>query len=325
MLFQSHRLPMQQDRLYFKPGSLWPALVRQTDHALRCGVVQPIETEQRIIEDCGVRFLVRIVSSLAHKGEALEKQLREQPWKKNEPSAKKDEAADPFVDYDLNLFVADISSTHVALLNKFNVLERHLLIVTREFQHQETLLGRQDFEALAACMVEFEGLGFYNAGRAAGASQTHKHLQMVPLPLGSEGPAIPIEPLLNAAPFSGSIAKLPALPFAHAFARLDPAFNRDTLSTAAHQCYRDMVKALGLHTAANETRQSAPYNLLVTRRWMLLVPRSEECFDSISVNALGFAGSFFVRNQVEMRTIEEHGPIAVLLRVAVKDRTWRAR
>ena len=48
-------------------------------------------------------------------------------------------------------------------------------------------------------------------------------------------------------------------------------------------------------------RQSAPYNLLATRRWMLLVPRSRDCFDSVPVNALGFAGSLFVRDEAQMQ------------------------
>jgi len=38
----------------------------------------------------------------------------------------------------------------------------------------------------------------------------------------------------------------------------------------------------------------APYNLLATRRWMLVVPRRQERYEKISVNALGFAGSLFV-------------------------------
>jgi ATP adenylyltransferase len=60
----------------------------------------------------------------------------------------------------------------------------------------------------------------------------------------------------------------------------------------------------------------APYNLLVTRRWMLAVPRSRERFDSISVNALGFAGSLFVRDAAEMQRLREARPMRVLKEVA---------
>jgi hypothetical protein len=37
------------------------------------------------------------------------------------------------------------------------------------------------------------------------------------------------------------------------------------------------------------------YNLLIARRWMLLVPRRRERFETPSVNAVGFAGSLFTR------------------------------
>ena len=34
-----------------EPGSLWPAILRQTQHALACGALRPIETTQTTIED----------------------------------------------------------------------------------------------------------------------------------------------------------------------------------------------------------------------------------------------------------------------------------
>ena len=44
-------------------------------------------------------------------------------------------------DYEVDLFVADISPTHVCILNKFNVVDYHLLIITRAFESQENLLS----------------------------------------------------------------------------------------------------------------------------------------------------------------------------------------
>jgi len=45
---------------------------------------------------------------------------------------------------------------------------------------------------------------------------------------------------------------------------------------------------------------------------MLLVPRSREFFESISVNALGFAGAMLARNPEEMALIEKKGGMGVL-------------
>jgi ATP adenylyltransferase len=49
---------------------------------------------------------------------------------------------------------------------------------------------------------------------------------------------------------------------------------------------------------------------------MLLVPRSEECVEGVSVNALGFAGSLFVRDAARMEVIRRLGPMTVLQRAA---------
>jgi len=49
---------------------------------------------------------------------------------------------------------------------------------------------------------------------------------------------------------------------------------------------------------------------------MLAVPRRSERFGSVSVNALGFAGSLFVRDQAELAMIRSAGPMRVLAAVA---------
>ncbi len=305
---------MDPETIRLKPGTLWPAIVSRTRYAIARGALHPIATEQAVIEDGGVRFLVRCVSSLRRKDE--DRRRRETPARRS------DAAIDPFLPYEQDLFVADVSGTHLCLLNKFNVIDHHVLIVTRRFEHQETILTLRDFEALAACAAEFDGLGFHNGGKVAGASQIHKHLQMVPLPLTPEGPSVPIEPLLGSVQPRNGVGLVPGLPFRHAFVRLDPGLMSHPLDAAgvAHHHYRNMLDTVGLRAieAAGEVRQSAPYNLLITRRWMLLVPRSQEYFDSTSINALGFAGSLFVRSQQDLQAIRHRGPMAVLRHVALE-------
>ncbi|MEM5382846.1 phosphorylase [Paraburkholderia phymatum] len=300
----------QQRRL--ASGTLWPAILRQTEHALRCGAMQPIDTQQAAIESGGIRFLVRQVSSLTRKEQQRAQAAKVQTAKR--PSV------NPFLPYEPDLFVADISDTHLALLNKFNVIDHHLLIVTRAFERQEALLDLADFEALLACMAEFDGIGFYNAGAAAGASQPHKHLQIVPLPLGDAGPLVPIEPMLATAVVDGPAARAPGLPFRHAFARFEPdAMASADAARLALACYHTLLEAAGVGAVDidGERCHATPYNLLVTREWMLLVPRSDERVEGVSVNALGFAGSLFVRDAAQMDVIERLGPMTVLQRVAL--------
>jgi ATP adenylyltransferase len=302
MLQRERKRTMHHSHL--QPGTLWPAIVQRTAHALQGGVLCPIETVQSSIEDGGVRFLVRKVSSLARKDKA-----------RRAGSA----GGNPFLPYDPELLVADISDTHVALLNKFSVIEHHLLIVTRRFEPQESLLTLADFSALLACMAEFGSLGFYNGGAAAGASQAHKHLQIVPLPFAEGGPALPIGPLLESTRITGTIGAVPGLAFAHAFAPLDMfAAPVHEMACTAWQRYRALLDAVGVQAvdADGGQRQSAPYNLLVMSAGLLLVPRSGEIVEGISINALGFAGSLFVRDEEQMRVIASLGPMNLLRRAA---------
>ncbi|HEY8553879.1 MAG TPA: hypothetical protein VIL43_05000 [Burkholderiales bacterium] len=51
---------------------------------------------------------------------------------------------------------------------------------------------------------------------------------------------------------------------------------------------------------------------------MLLVPRTRDTYEGVSVNALGFAGSFFVRDRTLLETIRRVGPMRMLREVTPK-------
>jgi ATP adenylyltransferase len=295
-----------------KPGTLRKAIRKRTRSALASGALRPIRTLSTFMPDGGVDFLVRMVSSL---------DLKAQAGRQGAKGARG--RANPFLPHDEAMFVADISATHLCLLNKYNVIDHHLLIVTRRFEDQRMLLTLADFEAISYCMADFEALAFYNGGRVAGASQRHKHLQMIPLPLAGTGPRVPIEPLIERARPLKAIFELPGFPFLHALAKLggSPPGNRRDLPRHLLQVYRRLLRATGMidrFGGSASVRQSGPYNLLFTRRWMMLVPRSRECFRGISVNALGFAGALLVKDERQMRALRESGPLAALSYTAVK-------
>jgi ATP adenylyltransferase len=227
--------------------------------------------------------------------------------------------ANPFLPYDPDLFVAPISPTHIALLNKFNVVMHHLLLVTRVFEDQRCQLTQKDCEALLIGLTEIDGLAFYNAGPEAGASQSHKHLQL--LMLDTTMAPLPIEPLLRFAQVDGMVGTISRLPFRHAYAPVDFDWTNPEKDSGAslHARYRQLLHAAGLSVEASPGSQAAtaPYNLLMTRRWMLLVPRSRECFDGISINALGFAGAFLVKDMQQLSTLRRVGPMTALRHVTI--------
>jgi ATP adenylyltransferase len=296
--------PTEQNTRTLKPGTLWSKVQKTTEHALQCGALQPIKTESEFVEQEGIRFLVRIISNLDRKAKAKKQQQ------------KKKADFNPFLPYEDDLFVADISDTHLCLLNKFNVVDYHLLIVTREYEDQDNWLTLSDFQAMWTSLAEIDGLAFYNGGKIAGASQRHKHLQLVPLPLTPEKPKLPIEPAIASANFQGSIGTIPSFPFVHALTRFDPSWidTPDVAAKATLDAYYRLLQAVG--KPSNGIKQSAPYNLLATREWMLIVPRSQEEFESISVNSLGFAGALLVRNSQQMQILKDAGPVTLLKHVS---------
>jgi ATP adenylyltransferase len=258
---------------------LWSTIVERTAKALASGALVPIHTEVELVEDGGVHFLVRVVSSLERKAKATR------------PASDGGPAKNPFLaPYEEDLYVGPLPPAHECLLNKFNVFEHHALIVTRDFEHQDSLLTPADFEALLAGMAGFDALGFYNGGRLAGASQPHKHLQLVPVPL-AEG--------TRRTPMDEAIAQQ-RLPFRHA---LGPP-PREPVQ--AHATYMELLRAVGCE------RPGTPYNLLATRDWTLVVPRTQECFESTSLNALAFAGSLLVKNREQLERVRAVGPMAML-------------
>ncbi|BAB76165.1 hypothetical protein DSM107007_17050 [Nostoc sp. PCC 7120 = FACHB-418] len=301
-------MTMTEGKISLKPDTLWQQVKKQTEYALNCGALLSIPTEFEFVEQDGVDFLVRILSNLTRKNADKKK--------RDKKSAGKE--FNPFLPYEQDLFVADISDTHVCIFNKFNVVDYHLLIITRDFEEQEKLLTLADFTAMWACLAGIDGLAFYNGGKIAGASQRHKHLQLVPLPFTASAPQIPIAPLLASAKFEESIATIPGLPFVHAFASLQPAWVDSPMmgADATLEIYHKLLRAVGLG-AVDDDRQSGAYNLLATREWMLIVPRSQEDFQSISVNSLGFAGALLVKNESEMQILKQHGPMAILKEVAI--------
>ena len=62
--------------------------------------------------------------------------------------------------------------------------------------------------------------------------------------------------------------------------------------------------------------QPMPYNLLLARDWMWLVPRRRESFDGVSINGLGFAGALLVPDRTAGERLRGAGPGHALESVA---------
>jgi ATP adenylyltransferase len=271
-----------------RAAGFWAEVVDRADAALASGAMHSFECALEYVQDAGIEFVLRVATQFP-QGETAKGRTGGAPKL----------PADPFANPDPELVVRDLTPTHRALLNKFSVLREHLLIVTVDYQDQTSLLDERDFEALAICMEDAEVLAFYNGGTEAGASQSHKHLQVVTLPL-SPRHSVPMDVMFEKTSSS--------FPFRNAFTRL--AAGQVSNPSSMRTAYEALRRAAGLEVPQ-------PYNLLVTHEWMLIVPRSRDRYEGISINSLAFAGSFFVRDAKHANVIAAAHPMAVLKSVAM--------
>ncbi|HQZ01180.1 MAG TPA: DUF4922 domain-containing protein [Thauera sp.] len=275
-------------------------------NAMATGALQPIATDSTLLIEGELSFSVRWVSSLALKDRARVLQVTQRRPEFN-----------PFLPPEPALTVARLGETHLVVLNKFPVIDHHLLIVTRAFEAQTAALTRADFRALATVLAAHGGLGFYNGGPIAGASQVHKHLQWVPaagLP-GGAGFAAFSRALRPAQGGKASPVRVNTeLPWRHAFVSLARVDWHD-LDAAADALQASFATACAAVSLPPDADPMPPYNLLASRDWLLVVPRRCERWQDISVNSLGYAGSLFVRDKNQIERLRAEGPLAVLTAV----------
>ena len=298
----SHPTPPTQT---LHPDGIRARAAEVSARAEASGALVPISTRFEVVEQTGVRFQLRTLMGRRSKGHAPEA-----AWERQSLGS----AKDPFGPCDPSLLLGDLSDSHCCVLNKSPALAAPLLIVTRHWEGQERLLGRNDLHALWRVLQGIDGLGFYNGGREAGASQAHKHLQILPLPMHPGEPVVPMEARLAHATWQDGLGRAAGLPFDHALLRLptDLHHHPHQAAIASLGAYHRLLAAVDLARRPGDPHQPGPYNLLVTRRWMLMIPRRQDAWQGLSINALGYAGSLLARDEPERQRIRAVGPMALL-------------
>ncbi|KAH3744766.1 5',5'''-P-1,P-4-tetraphosphate phosphorylase [Pelomyxa schiedti] len=237
---------------------------------------------------------------------------------------------DPFMVPQPELLIGKVPrGTHNIVLNKFPITSGHVVLPTVEYRAQHEPLDESDFAALWSCLpIDGDNsgtscglLGFYNCGTLSGASQGHKHMQII---RGDTRMFIyqAASSVLSALPsISTALAtiKIPCLPFPHALVDLRKyvSFEADpAIATCLKAVYDTALGELGIRLPGqteNTSENDISHNMLLTRQWMFVVPRKFESYlNIIPTNSLGFGGSFFVRNEEALRLLNEVGPINVL-------------
>ena len=79
-----------------------------------------------------------------------------------------------------------------------------------------------------------------------------------------------------------------------------------------------LIAQLAWYEGVASQRTPRPYNLLVSPDWMVLVPRSRECWDGVSLNALAFIGAVLVRSEEQRDALRKVGLLEALKAVCAE-------
>lgn len=299
-------------------SGLWEKAAKVTQAAYQSKALLTYQASVETVTEAGLTYYIRTLENFERKQSATSTKADQ-----NNVDATPQE--NPFLKHDPELFVTDVGHSHKCLLNKYNVLDQHLLLVTQQFEYQTSVLDQTDFDALYHCLCAAPALAFYNGGKTAGASQQHKHIQLIKAPTSIEQ-LVGFNPQLKA--LKDEVPRqLEALPFNHAALALptglfDQERSEDEVKDGAIQLkhlYDRLRMTLGLDTYSTpkQSEQLPPYNLLLTHDWMLIVPRSQESYVGISLNALAFSGSILVKNKDQAEEVKKVGISKILQSVSL--------
>ena len=280
----------------------WSKALKRSEQARNCGALIPLGTST--IELSGPRaeqFELRQLKA------ALPKHHRPEGPKPN-----------PFLPWDSQLEVERIHNNHVLILNKYPVERGHMLLITQDWASQIHWLQPDDWRALVQVDNDSTGLWFFNSGPRAGASQPHRHLQLLPRAPGERiCPRLSwfTERLLMPAVSTCDGQISDPLVDSCVIAERPVSSNPDDQGIILHELYRSLAWQLGLGDRSTQQPPAVPYNLLLTQSWMALIKRSQDQVRGFSVNALGFAGYLLATQGSDLAWLQSHGGEQLLRQV----------
>ncbi|CCM01925.1 uncharacterized protein FIBRA_03998 [Fibroporia radiculosa] len=282
-------------------------------------------------DEDGVKFEIRLCPALQKKPHL--------PTPHFEVAAQLESSRpDPFSPpYVPNLYLGELrdeeeGAEYVVLFNKYSVVPHHILMVTKEYQSQTSPLHPSDLVQAYRLLIAGQKAGrrffaFYNCGDLSGASQPHKHIQLIPLE--DDGP--PIERLARAmkVDYPDKPFALTQLPYANHVRRLPTHLasgSYDELERTLADAFLSLLD-LTISTVRRDPTYPAgtpSYNAILTLEHMYLVPRRKEnhilseTSEPLSVNALGYAGMLLVKSDRELEAVKAESVRKILRDVGLE-------
>ena len=210
----------------------------------------------------------------------------------------------PFKPWDKILEIDSIGNGHQLILNKYPVQLGHILLITNEWKEQNGWLDIKDWEAIKEVNKDTSGLWFFNSGPLAGASQPHRHIQLLRR-----------DPSELSCPREKWILALNNLNYKNEkFSKniILKKFSKSLNEENIHEIYKELAYKLGLGEPRKDKKPRYPYNLIFTNKWIILIKRKTDNLFGISINALGYAGYILVTEKSDINYLRKFGPEKLL-------------
>ncbi|KAF4976743.1 hypothetical protein FZEAL_6621 [Fusarium zealandicum] len=311
-----------------KAPSNLPELVKSTFSRARSqGDLHYYPTQVTILYVNSIPFQLRFSPALASKPKAP-------PRDQSKPQ----KPFDPFADPPATLRVTDLGPSHFLVLNKFAVVPEHFILATTEFKPQTHVLEEADLEATLACIEAYQAarrtdeerghrdgeLGggdglyaFFNCGDHSGASQPHRHIQLLPIARMKDGFPENAPWTLLADQLTTKVA-----PFATFAEHIKPGMSGEELHSVYLRLYRKACRAVAVHTRDPMHVEEAPaegptrisYNMAMTKDTLVVCPRLAEgakllshdgdILGTLAFNGTLLAGTALVKNGLEWEALK---------------------
>ena len=272
---------------------IWSKALEVSKKAINCGAIIPLDTTKYTSNNSFCDYELRFLKS------PIPKYLSEYGPKRN-----------PFIPWDKRLEIQSIFNKHTLILNKYPVQIGHMLLITNKWKPQNGWLNIDDFKAILNVDNDTTGLWFFNSSKMAGASQPHRHFQLLPRHHNES-----ICPrynwfcsLLNSENNSNS-------QISHSVSIKPRKSINESCSHELYNSYKSMIKEMNLGDVEINSKPVKPYNLLITSKWIALIKRKKDRSYGFSINALGFAGYFLGTKRSDVDSLMKFGPEKILMDV----------
>ena len=220
------------------------------------------------------------------------------------------------------------------------MIHRHSILSTFGFKEQTDFLDSQDLEVTYSCLQAWEAestkespsrlFAFFNSGEHSGASQAHRHLQLLPVEdmLESDSPRPEWQPLIDLItepfPDNPNVLRNPSLSFRHYAMRIPESPDAGVLRRIYDRLYECASKSVQSWNEGrplkrtvscdNGTEGTISYNLAMTTHLMAICPRRKEAAKipnageegSAAVNGTILGGTLMVKEMSDWEVIRQN-------------------